>query len=277
MLSKLEIQALLRACQDETGALARTKTAQSLAETLGFGRVAGRRWLLDHNDRERIRAYLRHTERIDPNTPASAWNDASRIEAAHLGSNEKLAGRRPRAGRLAVRAPSGLMIDGTQINLPRQSYLDLKVAHDTVFGHDAMIVIENFEAFIKYEDALIETPYARPLLLFRGDAINPSDGVLALLRCSAIPVVCWPDFDPAGLHIAATLPHCAGILAPAEPERALKNAGREDLFLAQLRELEMLTLTDECATLQNALRSCRLGLDQEHMIGHQTPLRIWLR
>ena len=137
-------------------------------------------------------------------------------------------------------------------------------------------MIENFETFVRYEDAVIKIDYTSPLLLFRGDATNPSDGVVEFLRHSTTPVVCWPDFDPAGLQIAATLPRCAGILAPAEPAGALKNAGREDLFLGQLRELKMLKLTGESAALETALRSCCAGLDQEHMIAKQTPLRLWL-
>lgn len=277
MLPKLAIQALLRAYQHETGTLAYSKTAQSLADDLGFGRVVGRRWLIDHSDRERIRDYLRAVERIDPATPASAWSDASRIDAAHLGANEKLAGRRPREGRVAVRAAGELLLDGNSIALPAQSFLDLRIGHGAVFGHDAVIVIENFEAFVCYEDASISTAYVHPLLLFRGDAANPSDGVMAFLRRTSLPVLCWPDFDPAGLQIAATLPGCTAILAPAAPVQVLNHSGREDLYLTQLRELEMLALTNECRALEQALRDCRCGLDQERMIAQRIPLRLWVR
>lgn len=275
MLSKLEIQALLRACQKQSGVLGRTKTAESLAQTLGFGRVAGRRWLLENHDRERIRDYLRNNEKIDPDTPASAWGGLNRIEATHLGSNEKLAGHRPREGRLALRANGALLIGGREIELPPQAYLDLKVSSDTAIGHDAVIVVENFVAFVHYEDASIETPYQRPLLLYRGDAINPPDSVLQFLRDRKLPIACWPDFDPAGMQIAAALPNCAGIVAPVEPERALRELGREDLFSVQLRELEMLSLTNESAALESALRNCRCGLEQERMIARGTPQRLW--
>ena len=226
MLSKLQIQTLLRACQDESGVLARTKAAESLASTLGFGRIAGRRWLVALDDRARIESYLLTVERVDPATDALAWDDADRIGATRLGANEKLAGRQPREGRVALRAPDGIRLDGRVLDLPKAAYLDLRVSETTQFDHDALIVVENFEAFVNFEDACIDVPFVKPLLVFRGDAINTQDAVLSLLLHASLPVVAWTDFDPAGLLIAKALPHCREIIAPADPDKALTRFGQ---------------------------------------------------
>ena len=277
MLSKLQIQALLRACQDASGVLARTKAAESLASNLGFGRIAGRRWLVAHDDRVRIEHYLLTVERVDPATDALAWSDADRIGATRLGANEKLAGRQPREGRVALRAPGGIRVDGRKLDLPKAAYLDLRVSAAMQLDHDALIVVENFEAFVNFEDACIDLPLAKPLLVFRGDALNTQDAVLSLLQHTSLPVVAWPDFDPAGLLIAKVLPHCRAMIAPADADQALARFGRPDLYLAQLREMESTAAPDAWVALRDALRRQRRGIDQERMIAESIPLRLWQR
>ena len=277
MLSKLQIQTLLRACQDESGVLVRTKAAESLASTRGFGRIAGRRWLVGRDDRARIESYLLTVERVDPATDALAWADADRIGATRLGANEKLAGRQPREGRVALRAPGGIRMDGRVLDLPKSACLDLRVNEAMRFDHDALIVVENFEAFVNFEDACIDMPFVRPLLVFRGDAVNTQDAVLSLLQHASLPVIAWPDFDPAGLLIAKALPHCREMIAAADPDEALARFGRPDLYLAQLREMEATSAPDAWVALRDALRRYRRGLDQERMISERIPLRVWQR
>jgi hypothetical protein len=277
VLSKLQIQTLLRACQDESGVLARTKAAELLASTLGFGRIAGRRWLVARDDRARIESYLLTVERVDPATDALAWDDADRIGATRLGANEKLAGRQPREGRVALRAPGGIRMGGSQLDLPKSAYLDLRVSETMQLDHDALIVVENFEAFVSFEDACIETRFEKPLLVFRGDAVNTQDAVLSLLLHASLPVIAWPDFDPAGLLIAKALPHCREMIAPADPDEALVRIGRPDLYLAQLREMESTAAPGAWVALRDAVRRHRRGIDQERMIADRIPMRVWQR
>ncbi len=286
MLPKLKIQALLRAVQNTAGEMPRSKAAEHLSHELGFGRIAGRRWLLNDADRERISAYLREVERIEPATPANAWQGVGRIDAARLGANEKLAGQKPRDGRVAVRAPLGLHLGLRRLELPQGSFLDLPVSKDIMFGHGVVIVVENFEAFIHYEAALhAPHSYTDPLLVYRGDAVNPPSAVTALLRrcCTGKTILMWPDFDPAGIKIATAMNNCAGVIAPADPYAALASAGRPDLFLAQQREyLSLATAAmdedkEEWPELFDAMRVHRAGLDQETMIARQLPLCVWPR
>jgi hypothetical protein len=275
MLPIQDIQALLKACQTEQNHTRYSKTAQRIVDALGFGRIVGQRWLLSDTDKQRIKDYLASAEGIDPGTPPDAWQGRSRIEAAGLGKNEKLAGRRPREGRVAVRAPTGLHLGDTSVKLPDQAFLDLPADSPVAYRHDALIVVENFEAFIGFENCPIDLPFASPLLVFRGDAINPPDAVLAFIRRTELPVVVWADFDPAGLLIASTTPRCQGIIAPTSPVTALKDCGRSDLFLSQLTQLDALKLVGECAGLGHAMREGKTGIDQERMIAKQVPLRLW--
>lgn len=275
MLSIQEVQALLRACQAETGRRPYSKTAQRLVDSLGFGRIVGKHWLVTDADRDRIRAYLQSVEEIDATTPPDAWLGRNRIEATQLGRNEKLAGRRPREGRIALRAPAGLRQGDSSVLLPAKAFLDIPVDAAVDFRHDVIVLVENFEAFIHFEDARIDLPFSQPLVAFRGDGINTADAVLVFLGNSQVPVIAWPDLDPAGLLFGAGLPNLTGILAPADPEECLSKHGRDDLYLNQLQQLDALHLHGQSFALEHAIRNQRKGIDQERMIAERMPLIFW--
>lgn len=275
MLPKQQIQTLLRACQSDSGYRPASKAAEALVESLGFGRIAGRQWLIAPPDRERICDYLQNVEGIDPATPPEAWRGRTRVEVTELGRNEKLAGRRPREDRLALRGPAGLRWGETLVSLPAQSFLDIPLAEAARLRHNCIVVVENFEAFIRYEDATIELPFPQPLVVFRGDSINTSDTALNFLRASGATVIAWPDMDAAGLLYASSLPRLTGIIGPKEPQEYLLHYGRDDLYLDQLRELDALHLRGEGITLEDSIRKTRKGLDQERMISAAIPLTLW--
>lgn len=274
-MQRQHIQALLRACQSDSGRRPASKTAQTLADSLGFGRIVGKQWLISDSDRERIRIYLQNVEGIDPATPPDAWSERTRIEATELGRNEKLAGRRPREDRLALREPTGLCLGETLISLPEQAFLDIPLEKTACLRYDSVIVVENFEAFIRYEDAAIELPFSQPLIVFRGDSVNTTATVLKFLHASKTPVIAWPDMDAAGLLNASSLPRLAGIIGPDNPQECLSRRGRDDLYLSQLRELDALCLRGESITLEDSIRKSRKGLDQERMISASVPLILW--
>ncbi|MDP1634424.1 MAG: hypothetical protein Q8L69_07055 [Gallionellaceae bacterium] len=275
MLPIQHIQALLRACQSDSGRRPASKTAQALAGELGFGRIVGKQWHISDSDRERIRTYLQNVEGIDPATPPDAWSERTRIEAGKLGRNEKLAGRRPREDRLALRGPSGLRFGETLASFPDQAFLDIPLAKADCLRFDAVVVVENFEAFIHYEEAAIELPFPQPLIIFRGDSVNTTDTMLKFLNTSQAPVIAWPDLDAAGLLNASSLPRLAGIIGPENPQECLSLLGRDDLYLSQLRELDALHLRGKSITLENSIRKCRKGLDQERMISAAISLILW--
>ncbi|HCI14733.1 MAG: hypothetical protein A2063_07030 [Gallionellales bacterium GWA2_60_142] len=275
MLPIQHIQALLRACQSDNGRRPASKAAQALADSLGFGRIVGKQWLVSDHDRERIRVYLQQVEGIDPATPPDAWSERTRIGAAELGRNEKLAGRRPREDRLALRGPTGLRLGETLLPLPGQAFLDIPLADAACLRYDCAVVVENFEAFIHYENAAIELPFPQPLIIFRGDSVNTTDTVLKFLHAGKAPVIAWPDMDAAGLLYASSLPRLAGIIGPKKPQECLSFYGRDDLYLGQLRELDALHLSGKSIALEDSVRKNRKGLDQERMISAAIPLILW--
>lgn len=275
ILSPPEIQALLRICQAETGERPRSKTVERLVDKFGFGRLVGKRWVITEQDRDRIRAYLQATEGIDPDTPPAAWKSVGRIEAAGLGWNEKLAGRRPRARRVALRALPTLNVNDLHLTLPVGAFLDMSVEEIASFHHDCAVVVENFEPFVCFESAQLKLPYANPLLVFRGDAVNPPDAVLHLLTTCQLPVIAWPDLDPAGLLWCSALPVLAGIVAPAKADESLRDHGRSDLYVTQLQQMDALDLRGDVEALGDYVRKNEKGLDQEKMIAKTIPLQLW--
>lgn len=275
MLPRQYIQALLRACQSDSDHRPASKTAHALADSLGFGRIVGKQWLISDSDRERISTYLKNVEGIDPATPPDAWSECTRIDATELGRNEKLAGRRPREDRLALRGPTGLRLGETLVSLPEQAFLDIPLAKAACLRYDSVVVVENFEAFIRYEDAAVKLPFSQPLIVFRGDSVNTTATVLKFLHASEAPVIAWPDLDAAGLLYASSLPRLAGIIGPENPQECLSCHGRDDLYLSQLRELNALHLPGKSIALENSIRKSRKGLDQERMISAAVPLILW--
>lgn len=138
-----------------------------------------------------------------------------------------------------------------------------------------MVLVEKFEAFIRFEEAQAPLPCAQPLLVYRGDPCNSPDAALAFLAAAALAVIAWPDLDPDGLLQSSALPDLAGILAPSNPEQGLALHGRGDLYLNQLNQLDALALRGESRQLETALRQARRGIDQERMIGAGMVLRVW--
>lgn len=275
ILSPQEIQALLRICQSETGERPRSKTVEGLVNKLGFGRLVGKRWVVTEQDRERIRSYLQATEGIDPQTPPDAWKHKGRIEAAEIGWNEKLGGRRPRAGRVALRALGILNVNGQQLALPPRSFLDAPANEVVELHHDCVIVVENFEPFVCFEDARLNLPYTNPLLVFRGDAANPQDALLSLLAGCSLPIIAWPDLDPAGLLWCGALPFLAGVVAPTGADESLREHGRSDLYLSQLRQMDAINLRGSAQALGRYVGGTEKGLDQEKMIAKGIGLKVW--
>lgn len=245
-MEKNLISSLLRVYHSEKSRFAASATLSRFVETYGIGHAKGASLVFTDRDKQDVAALLRATEGIDAATTTSAsWDALSRAESLDLGGNEKLTSSTVRRDRVAVRALPGrpLLLDGREMHLPDGANLDIEWhLASRRNGHDAVLVVENWEAFAGIERTTFDLSGAgcNPLVLFRGSPVYRQDHAVALLDQLTLPVHAFVDFDPAGLIIALSLPGFVDLVAPAadELQRALAASTNTERYLSQLPEAQ---------------------------------------
>ncbi|MGO4414400.1 hypothetical protein AB4Z27_15705 [Cupriavidus sp. KB_39] len=223
MIDKGLALSLLRVVQSsaervEFGASA---TLRKFVTDSGIGLVQGEKVFFNEGHKERIRAWL-NADNIDPDTPVDAWSRLGRAEALDIGPNEKWAGEAVRAQRIAIKALKGrpLLVDSQRIYLPPLANMEWSCTDALQYlRHDAVIVVENWEAFERIDDLKVDLSHVstNPLILWRGGGAGSSVGTaMRFVEAYGRPVWSAPDYDPEGLAIASRLPHLVGVLAPQD-------------------------------------------------------------
>ncbi|MBV0882101.1 hypothetical protein KTQ42_22755 [Noviherbaspirillum sp. L7-7A] len=272
-LSKIEFMILVRAYLSGCTEHPRTATATRLSALLGFGRIRGRKWIVEQSDRRRIHDYLVSFGLRDLQNPAITFRDMTRIETAYQIPEEKFAGRKPREGRVLVRSVDRhVKLNGATSYLFDDAAIDLPAANIRSIDHDCVLGIENFEAFNGFETLDIrDFPFRDPLLVYRGDAINFPDASKRLFENAMVPVVAFTDMDPHGLNIAASIPNVIGAIFPAD----LKGLNRANLFADQRA---FLGPRDKYPVpwhvLIEHMEAARKCMTQEHMFAHRIPFQF---
>lgn len=105
--------------------------------------------------------------------------------------------------------------------------------------HDEVVLVENWETFERIDDLQVDISRvsSNPLIMWRGGSSNSTTSAAhRFLEGYGRPVWSTPDYDSAGLAIAARLPNLSGVLAPSdEILRALLGKFRlHDRFSSQL-------------------------------------------
>ena len=272
-LSKLEFTMLVRAYLSEDTERPITATARHIVDLMGFGRIRGRKWVLEQSDRRRIRDYLTEFGLKDLENASISFRDMTRIETAYHIPEEKYAGRKPREGRVLVRSVGSVVkLNGKTCRLFDGAALDLPADKITSIEHDSVLGIENFEAFGAFESFDIrDFPFRDPLLVYRGDTINFPDAAKRLFEFSSLPVVAFTDLDPHGLNIAASIPNVIGAIFPAD----LKGLNRANLFADQRA---FLGRRDKYPipwhVMIEHMEEARKCMTQEHMFAHRVPFKF---
>lgn len=245
-MEKNLISSLLRLYHSEKSRFPAGAALSRFVETYGIGHAKGASLVFTERDKQDVAALLRATEGIDAATTTStSWDALSRAESLDLGGNEKLTSSAVRQDRVAVRALPGrpLILGGREMHLPDGANLDIEWQRACCEnGHDAVLVVENWEAFAGIERTTFDLSRAgaNPLVLFRGSPVYRQDHVAALLDQLALPVHAFVDFDPAGLVIALSLPGFVDLIAPAvdELQRAYRASTNTERYLSQLPEAQ---------------------------------------
>lgn len=289
MLDQTLAQLMQRLLERDAPSTPLSATARRLLDDLGIGRILGKTMYLSERDRQEMRELL--LARGYSITP-SPLKDMSRSERlAEASPNEKAGGGAVKTGRVSIKAlpDKTLAIAGRTLLLPDGSHVDIdwRMVLEEI-GHDAIILVENYEVFDQIHRLRLELPstYANALVLYRGDRMESRlDNVKAFLEATDMPVIAFPDIDPKGLHIAGTCPRLAGVLAPEQNilERVLGSpaTSRHDLFRNQLPGaggyLRAVPTESPVAALWSLVQKHRAGCVQERWLADQITCKLWIK
>lgn len=281
MITKTLVQSLLKVVQSpaERIQFVASQGLRAFVDESGIGTRRGNKIVFSVPHKERIRALL-FAEGVDPAVPPDAWSELNRSTALTIGPDEKWAGTAVRANRIAIKALHGkpLLLGPFEITLPPGANLDYSVtAALTEVGHECIVVVENWEAFERIDDLDVDMSRAgkNPLVLWRGGAKAYTVGAAArFLTHSVIPVWSAPDYDPAGLAIAARLPRLQGVLAPLESKlgQLLKASKLRERYFQQIDgALTTLEQTDnpDVRRLWELVKASRTAVPQENLLSVQ--------
>ncbi|GAB3462370.1 DUF7281 domain-containing protein [Azotobacter salinestris] len=185
--------------------------------------------------------------------------------------DEKLARQRPDDGFVLVkgRLPAPLPPLGSELSL-RVPLVGLDLG-----AVASVVVIENLDSFDDWHAYPAPAGLTDSLVVYRGHGglARGACRLLAMLPAGC-EVTVFPDWDPAGLFIAQTLPRADALLVPQSIEPLLVLGSREHFDRQHLaaRHLEAAEL-DGWQGIWEAMKAAQVSVKQQHMLALGTVLR----
>lgn len=178
---------------------------------------------------------------VDPYGAALIDDAMPRSQVRRIAAYEKTGGHVLARDRVLIRAiPGNPLRLGHDIRLPEGASLDVGLDEVVRTGrHHAIMVIENRECFDRLEHLTFRPDIydLEPLVVFRGSPFV-SAGSRRLVAKAGLPVHVFGDYDPAGIAIAATMPHAVALVLPHHDVlyREILRAPNHDLHMAQISQ-----------------------------------------
>lgn len=262
------MQAVHRLLRERLDRVPRSAVWEQIHRAFEIGEPRDRNLHFNAEQRRLLREQCRSAWGFDPLEGVPQGN---RREVAAEAIDEKIARERPDDRYVLVkgRLPEPLP--------PLASDLSLRVPVSGL-NPDAIaqvVVIENLDSFDDWYAFRSPAELADALVLYRGHAglARGTRNLLSILP-EHIPVTVFPDWDPAGLLIALTLPRADALLAPTLTD-ALLAKGSPEHFAGQHREARHLDNADlgGWQPVWDAMKAARISLKQQHMLALGAALR----
>jgi hypothetical protein len=196
----------------------------------------------------------------------------SRTQTLMLMRDEKAGRARTRRPVLIRHQPGGeLRFGGGAYRLPAGSALHIDAEEALRLEAEGVILVENWEPFFGFDklDFPVPARWRAFPLLFRGDpGLSSQADVERVLRSLDVPVISFPDYDPAGLGAGLAAPGVTGLLWPGadrlRSELATHKA-RRDRYLSQVGQyrVRLDAATGAFAEAWAVIRDTGAGLMQE--------------
>lgn len=261
-LSARQLQAIHDLLRERRQQVPLNDTWRRIHRLLEVGEVRGRHL---HFDPSMLRL-LREAAACEAGPDLLAVQPAgNRRETATLGfRDEKQAPQRPDDGFVLVKgrlpAPLPVLTAGLSLRVP--------LAELALSAIGQVLVIENLDSFDQWQDYRAPPGLEDSLVLYRGHA-GLARGARRLLAAlpTSVPVTVFPDYDPAGLAIALSLPRADALLLPTL-DPALLALGSAAHFQRQYRACQTLDGAElgGWAAAWATLKHHGVSLKQQHML-----------
>lgn len=268
-LSRSHHNAVHRLLRERLERVEFNRTWQQLHVHFELGRPSGK-WL--HFDAETRRLLQRLARDEWGFDPLEGVPDGSRREVAARAVDEKIARRRPDDDFVLVKgalpAPLPALARGLSLRVALPQLDAAAIVR--------LLLIENLDSFDDWDDYPAPPELAGSLVVYRGHR-GLARGARQLLERlpAATPVVVFPDYDPAGLAIATSLPRADALLLPELDEALLACGSRAhfDRQFRQARQLEEAELGGWRAVWEE-MKGQRVSIKQQHMLALGAPLHL---
>jgi len=261
----------------------KSKSWQVLHEEYNIGLAQGYDLKLTAQDRARLQEIIQLENGINlQETSISDFSGMHREEALEHASDEKLAGKKVKAQRLAFKVLAGqqLHINHQQYSLPEEGHIDMCLEQLKSIEHSCIIIVENYRCFDQLQKIKLNlrSEYANPLVMYRGDKEYSEQTLRQLLATVRLPVIAMFDIDLQSLLMACSFPYVIGLMCVSLQElEVLLQKGNAELYAKQLPGCQQaLGVSEEpvIKSLWTLLRKHQKIWVQEHDLGAGYELRI---
>lgn len=252
--------------------MAYNATWEDIHRAFEVGRVERRRSKFTPRERDQLREEARHYFDWDLIEPPPVGD---RIQAAHQARDEKLAPQRPdddfvlTKGSLPAPLPA----------LPAVCALRVPLDQLDVAAIGSVLVVENLDCFDQVHRFALPDSLRDALVLYRGHGAATRGTRQLLQRLpAAVSVTVFPDYDPAGLAIAATLPRASHLLLPQLTSELLAKGSREHFQRQHLQAKHLDgTALGGWQAVWAEMKQAGVSIKQQHMLALGTPLHCMAR
>ncbi len=285
-MNKQQLKVIERAIHAEQEFFTLNNAWRDLHDQYNIGTLQANAIRLTLDDKRELACLVRAKTGFDPSRQTvQDLASLQRDEALALVKDEKMAGRKVKENRLAVKTLPGhdLKLNQQLHRLPDSGYLDIALEDIDSCQHRSILIIENYRCFdqlqkLRFKENIWQ---CEPLVIFRGDTVFSENTVRQLLQKLDLPVIVMADIDPKGLLIAQSFPRLIGLAAPelSVLESLLVNDhyASSELYAKQYagcRNQLAITPYPLILKLWGMLQNHQAGIVQEHWMSGDLSLNI---
>jgi hypothetical protein len=257
---------------------------RGLCERYGVGRIGTRYIDLSLMDRERIRNAVKRECKFDP---MHIELSGDRLQIASITQNEKRSGDKVFGDQLVLASPGGGVIKtcNGELSTPLGTLVSVRYELLEIEAITTLVIVENGQLMTHWDYWATLPWLLGSHLIYRGHGENQNQVQMLVDSLSKdVDIICFPDFDPAGLDLALRYkPN--GLIIPkdwsewSKEHDFVKRFNKHDSFFeqeaalgdwpqrhVQLKNNEVLT------ELVSHLRKERIAITQEHLVANDQVL-----
>lgn len=206
---------------------------------------------------------------------------STRREASILNiGTEKVSVMSPKETVIEIRSFDGQVRLNTQkYNIPPNASLSVSFLQISTIEHSAILLVENYEAFIHADLSLLSDEVKDALIVYRGDTESGDvKKFLLSLKVKGISVYGWFDGDPHGINMALSTPNIKGFYLPENNIETYRIYGKGKPYEDQVQFISAhkkssIGYVREAVKVFESARAC---LMQESILVNKIPLCLVL-